>query len=227
MWFFYKIPAIRAIFCSLKFGGSWQGTTAQRFLRQRDSDLSVDVFVGRICFWVSFRKRWRRKRERVRGECSVDAPGSSCGSWYAEPGSRGFGVRRIPSSPASLFNYLKSKTVSLRVCESPVSLQPPGALTSCKASPVCPPASSWLPPWVPFFLEALCGRGFGQEFEVPASAVSLLFLSGLRWQTCLIFYFFFLMSLKICLFHFTPWPCYETISLSTATDINQCRTGLS
>lgn len=40
------------------------------------------------------------------------------------------------------------------------------------------------------------------------------------------FFFFFLNGFKN-LFHFTPWPCYETISLSTATDINQCRTGLS
>lgn len=89
---------------------------------QIKSDLSLDVFVGRTCFWVSFRKRWRRKWERVRGECSVDAPGSSCGSWYAEPWSRSIGVRLIPSSPASLFNYLKSKTVRLGVCENPVSL---------------------------------------------------------------------------------------------------------
>lgn len=37
-------------------------------------------------------------------------------------GACSFRVRLRPSSSASLFNYLKSKTVSLRVCENPVSL---------------------------------------------------------------------------------------------------------
>lgn len=72
--------------------------------------------------------------------------------------------------------------------------QPPGALTSCKASPVCAPepVSGLLLPWVPFFLETLCGRGFGQEFEVSASVVlgPLFSSSGLHWQTLLIYIFF-------------------------------------
>lgn len=149
----------------------------------------MDVFVGRICFWVSFRKRWRRKRERVRGECSVDAPGSSCGSWYAEPWSPSFRVRLIPRALLPCLITWRAKQSAWECVNTQYLLQPPGVLTSCKASPVCPPASGWLPPWVPFFLEALCGRGFGQEFEVPASAVSLLSPSGLHWQIHLIFFF--------------------------------------
>ena len=82
-----------------------------------------------------------------------------------------------PQHPASSFNYLKSQTARRRVCERPVSPRPPGAPTSWAASPVCPPASGWLPPRFLCFLEALYGRGFGQELEVPASAVSLLSLS--------------------------------------------------
>lgn len=148
----------------------------------------MDVFVGRICFWVSFRKRWRRKWEREWGECSVDAPGSSCRSWCAEPWSLSFRIGLRPSSSASLFNYLKSKTAGECVKTQDIS-QPPSTLTSCKTSLVCPPASGWLQPWVPFFLDTLCRRGFGQEFEIPASAVSLL-SPALHWQMLLIFLFF-------------------------------------
>lgn len=152
----------------------------------------MDVFVRRISFWVSFRKRWRRKWERVEKRKLCWCSGQFLRKLICRTREPRLWGQAVPSSPASLFNYLKSKTVSLRVCESPVSLQPPGALTSCKASPVCPPASGWLPPWVPFFLEALCRRGFGPESEVPARAVSLPSLSGLHWQTCWIFFFFFL-----------------------------------
>lgn len=130
-----------------------------------------------------------------------------------------------PQHPASSFNYLKSQTARRRVCERPVSPRPPGAPTSCAASPVCPPASGWLPPRFLCFLESLCGRGFGQELEVPASAVSLLSLSfWTKLTTCLIF--FFLMSLKI-FFILHAGLAMKHISLSAATDVNQCRTGLS
>lgn len=146
----------------------------------------MDVFVGRICFWVSFRKRWRRKWEREENVLLM-LRGSSCRSWYAEPWSLSFRIGLIPSSSASLFNYLKSKTARECVKTQYVS-QPPSPLTSCKTSLVCSPASGWLPPWVPFFLDTLCRRGFGQEFEIPASAVSLL-SPALHWQMLLIFFF--------------------------------------
>lgn len=97
-----------------------------------------------------------------------------------------------PQHPASSFNYLKSQTARRRVCERPVSPRPPGAPTSCAASPVCPPASGWLSRPGSFAFWSHCvGRGFGQELEVPASAVSLLSLFLDQLTTCLIFFFFF------------------------------------
>lgn len=128
-------------------------------------------------------------RERVRGECSVDALGSPCGSWYAEPWSRSFGVRLIPRALLPCLITWRAKQSARECVKTQYLSQPPGALTSCKASPVRPLASGWLPPWVPFFLEALCGRGFGQEFEVPASAVSPCSPSRLLWQIHLLYFF--------------------------------------
>lgn len=126
-------------------------------------------FCGRICFWVSWRKRWRRKRGAWRGDGCVDAPVLAevdrlCGT--PEPQRRGrrpparfpcAGTWRAQPGPASV--------------NGPVSPRPPGAPTSCKAGPVRPPAAL-APAPVPLFLQALCAGGFGQEFEVPARVVS-------------------------------------------------------
>lgn len=54
-------------------------------------------------------------------EGSAGAWGGWCGNWCAEPRSRRAGVRLVHISPVSLFNYLKSKTSRLGVCENPVS----------------------------------------------------------------------------------------------------------
>lgn len=86
-------------------------------------------------------------------------------------GAAALGVRLLPSSSASLFNYLKSETVSLQVCENPVSLAATWCSDILRGQP-CLCTSVRLPPaWVPFSLQALCGGGFGQEFGVSASAM--------------------------------------------------------
>lgn len=91
-------------------------------------------------------------------------------------------------------------------------LQPPGALTSCKASPVYRPASGWLAPWVPFFQEALCGRGFGQEFEVPANAVSPALSFCTILTDMLDFSKKFDLRIGPFILHF--WSCYDTVSFN-------------
>lgn len=87
-----------------------------------------DVFVGsRNYFWVRFWKGWREEMlESERGlfyRCSRQCLRKLiCRT--REPRLQG---QLLPSSPAFLFNYLKSKTVSLALWETPVS-----------------PAASWL-----------------------------------------------------------------------------------
>lgn len=210
-----EVPAVRALFFFffLKFGGSWQGT-AQRFLQHTEALSLVWLFVWRGCVSGSALGRGAEGNREERAAVLM------LRAVLAEVGlqTRGAGEPRgqaRPQHPASSFNYLKSQTARRRVCERPVSPRPPGAPTSCAASPVCPPASGWLPPRFLCFLEALCGRGFGQELEVPASAVSLLSLSlsGPSWQRA--WFFFFFNEFKD-LFHFTLWPCHEThISISS------------
>lgn len=75
------------------------------------------IFPGGFVLELGVGSRRGGKRESK----TVDAPGGSCGSWYAELRSRGAGVRLVHISPVSLFNYLKSKTSRLGVCETPVS----------------------------------------------------------------------------------------------------------
>lgn len=211
-----EVPAMRAFFFSffffLKFGGSWQGT-AQRFLQHTEAPSLVWLFLWRGCVSGSALGRGAEGNGQGGGEsCCVDAPGGSRGSRSADRGAGEPRGQARPQHPASSFNYLKSQTARRRVCERPVSPRPPGAPTSCAASPVCPPASGWLPPRFLCFLEALCGRGFGQELEVPARAVSLLSfsLSGPSWQTCWSFLFF--NEFKDLSFSFytlaSPWNTY-------------------
>ena len=161
----------------------------------------------------------------------VDAPGCSRGSRSADPGAGEPRGQARPQHPASSFNYLKSPAARRRVCDRPVSRRPPGAPTSCAASPVRPPAAGWPPPGFLCLLEALCGRGFGQESEVPATAASLPSLSpsGPSWQTCLILFFFFLMSFKDLSFSFytlaLPWNTHlyqqpQTVASAGLVSVN-------
>lgn len=131
-------------------------------------------------------------------------------------------------SPASLFNYLKSKTARLRVCENPVSLAAAWRSDILQGQP-CLSASVRLAPALGSFLSGgiVWKRVWSGIWGSCQCAVSLLSPSGLPWQIHLIFFFFFfLMNLKDWLFDFILWPCSETLSLSTATDINQWRTDL-
>lgn len=57
---FYEVPAIRVIFLLYKIWKVMTGNSIRGFITKRFR-LSVGVFVGRICFWVRFRKRWGRK----------------------------------------------------------------------------------------------------------------------------------------------------------------------
>jgi hypothetical protein len=106
------------------------------------------------------------------------------------------------SNPAALLPCLItwSAKQSGWECVKPQYLsQQPGALTSCKASPVCWPASGWLTPWVPFFQEALCARGSTWLFWgtcQPCVLCSLL----LNYTNRLIF--FSLKDLNIWFLHF-------------------------
>lgn len=98
----WQVPAMRAIFFFfffLKFRGSWQGT-AQRFLQHRGCEPGVAAFVERMCFWVSSRKRCRRKRAGRRREPPCWCSGLFSRKSVCRPGAPGsLGVRPAPSTP--------------------------------------------------------------------------------------------------------------------------------
>lgn len=123
-----------------------------------------DVSVGsKNCFWVRFWKGWREEMlESERGSfypCSRRC----LQKLICRTTETRLQGKLLPSSPASLFNYLKSKTVSLAVWESPVSPAASWRSDILQASPVCPSFS---------LVQALCVRGFGCESEIPARAES-------------------------------------------------------
>lgn len=134
------------------------------------------------------------------------------------------GVRLPPSSSASLFNYLKSKAVSLQVCENPVSLAAAWCSDILRGQPCLSTSVRLAPAWVPFSCRHCAEEGLARDLRsLPGLSVSLLSPVGLHDT---LDFFFNQMGLKIWLFHSTLWLCYETMSLSTATDINQWSNGL-
>lgn len=123
-----------------------------------------DVFVGsRIISGSDFGRGGERKCWRVKAGPSIDVPGSAWGSWYAEPGSQGFRVSSHPAAQLPCLITWRAKQSAWPCGKPQYLLQPPGSLTSWKASPVCPSFS---------LVQALCVRGFGCESEIPARAES-------------------------------------------------------
>lgn len=181
---------MRAFFFFLlfKIWRFWQGT-AQNFCTSTQNGSSlVWLFVWRGCVSGSALGRGaegnREERAAVLMLRAVPTWKSVCRP--RAPRSLGSGH---PQHPASSFNYLKSQTARRRVCERPVSPRPPGAPTSCAASPVCPPASGWLPPRFLCFLESLWKRvwsGIGGSCQCCVPPLSLSFWTKLT--TCLIFF---------------------------------------
>lgn len=155
-----------------------------------DSALSVDVFVGRACFWSAF----------GRGGGGNGSEGEEAallmlraGLAEADRQSRGAaapGSGSGPSSPASLFNYLRSKTA--RECVQAVSPRPPGAPTSCGAAlsagqrPAAPALGSFLSGRI-VWKRAWSGIGGSCQCCVPA-------LSGRHLTDRLAFFFFFFLK---------------------------------
>ena len=76
------------------------GNSTKVSAAHRGSEPGVAVFVERMCFWVSFRKRCRRKRTGRRRELLCWCSGRFSRKSVCRPGAPGsLGVRPAPSTP--------------------------------------------------------------------------------------------------------------------------------
>lgn len=111
------------------------------------------------------------------------------------------------------------------MCETPVSLAAAWRSDILQSQPCLTASVRLAHAWVPFFEEALCVRGFGQEAEIPASAQSPAhsFWSPL---TDRLEFPFSVKGLNIWLFRFILLAFCETVPF-IPTDTNQWKTGCS
>lgn len=208
----YEVPAVRLVFCFLKLWGQWQ-RTAQRFLLQINSDLSVDVFVGSICFWVSFRKRWRRKWERVRENVLLMLRAVPAEVDMQNYGSAASGSGSYPAALLPCLITWRAKQSAWECVKTQYLSQPPvlwhparPALSVCQRQAVSRPG--FLSLWRHCVEEGLVRN---------VRFLPVLSPFGVYWQICLIFFFNGFKNLALS---FYSLALLWIISLSTATDIN-------
>ena len=217
-----EVPAMRAFFFFLfKIWRVLAGNSTKVSAAHRGSEPGVAVFVERMCFWVSFRKRCRRKRTGRRRELLCWCSGRFSRKSVCRPGAPGsLGVRPAPSTPLPRLitwrakqpaggcvnaRYLRGR-LALRHAERPaLSVRQrqagsrPGSFAFWRRCVEEGLVRNWR------FLPVLC-----------PSSLSLSFWTKLTDVLILLLLLLFLMSLKICLFHFTLWPRHEThISVSS------------